>query len=80
MLTDPNKFEVHLNGLTYSVVRSATDKNVYKLRSKLGTYVIAKDFYNTWVELTRKTGSPDILINQIGLQIDSNYSDTTVSG
>jgi hypothetical protein len=79
MLTDPNKFEIHLDGLTYAVVCSVADDKVYKLTSKQGTYVIAKDFYNVWVELTRKGGSADIPLNEIGQQIEDHYSDKPAS-
>ena len=79
MLIDPSKFEIHLDGLTYTVVRSVADDKVYKLTGKYGTYVIAKDFYNVWVELTRKAGSADIPLNEIGQKIENHYSDKTAS-
>ncbi|HTE00999.1 MAG TPA: hypothetical protein VK668_17025 [Mucilaginibacter sp.] len=79
MLTDPNKFEIHLDGLTYAVVRSVADNKVYKLTGTHGTYVIARDFYHVWVELTRKAGSADIPLTEIGQKIEDHYSDKPAS-
>ena len=73
MRSDPEKFEISLDGITYKVQRSTTDKNVYKLSNEHGTYLIAKDFYGIWVELTSKTGSANISLNQIGPNIEAYY-------
>ena len=73
MHTDPEKFKITLDGLTYMVERSMTDSNIYRLRSAHGLYLIARDFYGTWVELTRSSGSPDIALTLAGRQIEAYY-------
>lgn len=73
MNTDPEKFKITLDGLTYLVERSMSDSNIYRLRSAGGSHLIARDFYGTWVELTRSSGSPDIALTQAGRQIESHY-------
>ena len=73
MNTDPEKFNITLEGVTHVVERSMTDKNIYRLRSAGGSYLIARDFYGTWVELTSSPGSPDISLTQAGKQIEGHY-------
>jgi hypothetical protein len=73
MNADPEKFKITLDGVTYVVERSMTDDNIYRLRSAQGSYLIARDFYGTWVELTSSSGSPDISLTQAGRQIEGHY-------
>ena len=44
MNTEPEKFEISLDEITYKVIRSASDKTVYRLNSAYGSYLIARDF------------------------------------
>jgi hypothetical protein len=74
MTTGPEKFEINLDGITYKVTRSATDKNIYKLKSPQGSYLIARDFYGFWVELTRTSGSASVSLIQIGRLIEDYYN------
>ncbi|MGZ3749869.1 MAG: hypothetical protein ACXVB0_10860 [Mucilaginibacter sp.] len=74
MNADPEKFEINSSGTIYKIERSMNDKNVYRIKSLLGTYLIAKDFYGIWVELTSKSGSPPISLNQIGREIENHYN------
>jgi hypothetical protein len=78
MNTDPEKFEIDVDGTTYKVQRSVTDKNIYNLHSPNGSYLIARDYYGIWVELASRAGSARIPLSQIGEQID-NYSDKEIS-
>ena len=73
MNPDPEKFKVSVEGITYMVHRSASDKNIYRLNSPRSSYMIARDFYGIWVELTSKTGSPHIPLSKIGEQIEHHY-------
>jgi hypothetical protein len=73
MNSDPEKFKITLDGVNYVVERSITDKNIYRLRSARGNYVIARDFYGIWVELTSSSGSPNISLTQAGKQIEGHY-------
>jgi hypothetical protein len=63
-------FEIHLDGFTYKIERCTSRHKLYRLYSKRGNYLIAKDYYNIWVELDRKPGSQDISLSRIGQQID----------
>lgn len=74
MTTDPEKFEIIVDGTRYQVQRSKTDKNIHKLNSPSGSYVIARDFYGVWVELTSRSGSAHISLTRIGQQIDKYYN------
>jgi hypothetical protein len=73
MNTDPEKFEINLDGITYKVIRSATDNNIYRLNSAQGSYLIATDFYGTWTELTSTSDSADIPLTHIGRLIEDHY-------
>lgn len=72
MLPDPEKFEINIDGTIYKVTRSITDKNIYRLYSQHGSYLIARDFYGIWVELTSRPGSAYISLTQVGDLIE-NY-------
>ena len=72
MNTDPMKFEITVNGVIYNVERSPSDVNIYRLSSPLGRYLIARDFFGVWVELTSKKGSASISLSQIGQQIEDH--------
>jgi hypothetical protein len=73
MNTDPEKFKISLEGVTYTVERSMSDKNIYRLRSAFSSYLIARDFYGIWVELTSSSNSPDISLTKIGKLIENHY-------
>ena len=73
MNTDPEKFKITLDGVPYVVERSMTDNNIYRLKSSSGSYLIAKDFYGIWVELTSKSGSANISLTKIGQEIENYY-------
>lgn len=73
MNTDPEKFKITVEGIGYQVERSLSEKNIYRLRSSGGSYLIAKDFYSVWVELTSSSGAPNIPLTQIGKQIEGHY-------
>jgi hypothetical protein len=73
MNPDPEKFELSVNGIPYTVQRAVKDQNIYRLNSLCGSYLIAKDFYGIWAELTSTPGSPDIPLNKIGEEIESYY-------
>ena len=75
MKTGPEKFEINSDGINYRVERSASDKNIFWLYCATGTYMVAKDFYNVWVELTRKKGSADIPLTEIGRVIEDFSND-----
>jgi hypothetical protein len=66
----PEKFAIKYDGISYNVERSMSDENIYKLSSLKGTYLISKDFYGDWTELTRRSGSADLPIAHIGEQIE----------
>jgi hypothetical protein len=72
MYTDSKKFVINYDGTTYQVERSMSDENIYKLSSQYGTYLISRDFYGYWIELTRRSGSADLPIAQIGGQIEDH--------
>jgi hypothetical protein len=74
MYTDSKKFVINYDGTTYQVERSMSDENIYKLSSPNGTYLISRDFYGYWIELTRRSGSADLPIAQIGGQIEDHCS------
>jgi hypothetical protein len=78
MNTDPEKFEIDVDGTTYRAQRSATDKNIYNLHSPNGSYLIARDCYGIWVELASRSGSARIPLTKIGQQID-DYSGKEIS-
>ena len=73
MNTALEKFEINSDGITYIVERSPTDKNIYRLSSPLGTYVVAKDFYGVWVVLTSKPNSAPIYLTLLGEQIEEYF-------
>lgn len=66
-------FKISLEGVAYIVERSTSDKNIYRLKSAIGSYLIARDFYGAWVELTSSSGSPDIPLTKIGKIIENHY-------
>ena len=66
----PEKFAIHYDGISYNVERSMSDENIYKLSSPKGVYLVSKDFYGDWIELTRRSGSADLPITQVGEQIE----------
>jgi hypothetical protein len=72
MNPDPEQFKITLEGVTYAVRRSTSDENMYRLQSPRGSYLIAKDFYGVWVQLTSTPGSPNISLTKIGELIE-NY-------
>jgi hypothetical protein len=72
MNPDPEQFKVTLDGVTYAIRRSTSDENMYRLQSPNGSYLIAKDFYGIWVQLTSTHGSPNIALTKIGELIE-NY-------
>jgi hypothetical protein len=74
MTIDAEKFEISLDGIIYKIMRSGSDKNIYRLSSQHGSYLIARDFYGIWVELTSKSGSASIPLTHIGQQIDNYYN------
>lgn len=78
MSTTLEKFEINSDGITYIVERSPTDKNIYRLSSPRGTYVVAKDFYGIWVELTSKPNSASIRLTVLGDQIEEYYNTENV--
>ena len=63
-------FEITLNDTLFSVAPGFSGLNVYRLYSNNGNYVIAKDFYNIWVELNRSPGAPNMPVNQAGRKIE----------
>ena len=73
-----DNFQITAGGTTYLVERCTNRHKLYRLYSKQGNYLIAKDYYNIWVELDRKFDSPDISLSKIGEQIDAyqNGKDT----
>jgi hypothetical protein len=73
MSPDPEKIKLSINGIPYIVQRAVKDQNIYRLSSLCGNYLIARDFYGIWVELTSTPGSPDIPLNKIGQEIESYY-------
>jgi hypothetical protein len=73
MNPDPEKFHLSVNGIPYTAQRAVEDQNIYRLSSPRGSYLIAKDFYGIWTELTSTPGSPDIPLNKIGKEIESYY-------
>ena len=70
----PEKFVINHDGTSYNVERSMSDENIYKLSSPHGTYLISRDFYGYWVELTSRPGSADLPIAHIGEQIEGHCS------
>lgn len=74
MNTDPRKFVINYDGTSYQVERSMSDENIYKISSPHGTYLISRDFYDYWIELTRRSGSADLPIAHIGEQIEGQLS------
>lgn len=74
MTIDTEKFEISLDGIIYKIIRSRSDKNIYRLSSQHGSYLIARDFYGIWVELTSRSGSAGIPLTHIGRQIDDYYN------
>ncbi|WP_426669792.1 hypothetical protein ACPPVU_00840 [Mucilaginibacter sp. McL0603] len=74
MNTAPRKFVIDYDGTSYQVERSMSDENIYKLNSPHGTYLISRDFYGYWIELTRRSGSADLPITLIGEQIEDHCS------
>jgi hypothetical protein len=71
--TNHHKFEINCDGIIFKVERSANDENIHKLHSSNGTYLIARDFFGIWVELTSKPGSARIHLSLIGTQIEKHY-------
>jgi hypothetical protein len=67
----PEKFVINYDGISYNVERSMSDENIYKLSSPRGTYLVSKDFYGNWIELTSRSGSADLPIAHIGERIES---------
>lgn len=74
MNTDPEKFEIDLDGIPVKVIQSPTDKNIYRLNSPRGSYLIARDFYGVWVELNCRPGSSYISLSQAGYLIEEHHS------
>ena len=74
MNTDPRKFVINYDGTSYQVERSMSDENIYKISGPHGTYLISRDFYGYWIELTRRSGSADLTIAHIGEQIEGQLS------
>jgi hypothetical protein len=74
MNTDPRKFVINYDGTSYQVERSMSDENIYKLSSPNGTYLISRDFYGYWIELTRRSGSADLPIAHVGEQVERHCS------
>lgn len=66
-----DNFQINSDGSTYLVERCTNRHKLYRLYSKSGSYLIAKDYYNIWVELDRKFDSSDISLSKIGEQIDA---------
>jgi len=73
MNPDPEQFKITLEGITYAVRRSKSDENMYRLQSPRGSYLIARDFYGIWVQLTNTSGSPNISLTKIGELIENYY-------
>jgi hypothetical protein len=73
MNPDPEKIKLRVNGILYIVQRAVKDQNIYRLAGPCGNYLIARDFYGIWVELTSTAGSPDVPLNKIGKEIESYY-------
>jgi len=73
MNPDPEQFKITLEGVTYAVRRSKSDENMYRLQSPRGSYLIARDFYGVWVQLTNTPGSPNISLTKIGELIENYY-------
>jgi len=73
MSPDPQKIKLSINGISYTMQRAVKDQNIYRLSSPCGNYLIARDFYGIWVELTSTPCSPDIPLNKIGQEIESYY-------
>jgi hypothetical protein len=74
MNTYPRKFVINYDSTSYQVERSMSDENIYKISSPHGTYLISRDFYGYWIELTRRSGSADLPIGHIGDQIEGHCS------
>jgi hypothetical protein len=66
-------FTISSEGVIFMVERSMSDKDIYRIRSTNGSYLIARDFYGIWVELTSKSGSPNISLTKIGQEIENHY-------
>ncbi len=73
MNTDPEKFEIDVDGTIYNVKRSVTDRNIYNLNSPHGSYLIARDYYGIWVEMVSRSGSARLPLTKIGQQIDDYF-------
>jgi len=73
MNTASEKFELNSDGISYIVAHFGTAENIYRLSSQQGTYLVAKDFYGSWVELTSKPGSAAINLALLGEQIEDHY-------
>ena len=73
MNPDPEQFKITLEGFTYVVRRSTSDQHIYRLQGPHGSYLIARDFYGVWVELTNTPGSPNIPLTKIGELIEGHY-------
>jgi hypothetical protein len=63
---------INYDGIIYQVERSMSDENIYKLSSPHGTYLVSRDFYGYWIELTSRSGSADLPITNIGGQIEDH--------
>jgi hypothetical protein len=70
MLQNPTTFEINVDGNIMVVESAFTKLRVYRLYSMNGSYVIAKDLYNVWVELNKSPGSENISLSVIGQKID----------
>jgi hypothetical protein len=67
-------FEINIDARIMVVEPCFTKLRVYRLYSMNGSYVIAKDLYNVWVELNRDPGSENIGLSLIGRKIDEYLS------